>query len=152
MHPSPGSKGAAEKSQLVYYVGGDPAVFERVKPVLEATSRAIVHCGKIGDAAVLKVATNMITAVTTQTLAEALAITRKCGIAPEAFGAAIQQNCLQERSRRFEAAEDADGGLFAALLAQAHVQGRPARHPAGELIATRDSRDGGRPPVCCLGE
>jgi 3-hydroxyisobutyrate dehydrogenase-like beta-hydroxyacid dehydrogenase len=93
--PFTGSKGAAEKAQLVYYVGGDSAVFERVKPVLEATSRAIVHCGKIGDAAVLKVATNMITAVTTQTLAEALAIVRKCGIAPEAFGAAIQQNACK---------------------------------------------------------
>jgi 3-hydroxyisobutyrate dehydrogenase-like beta-hydroxyacid dehydrogenase len=93
--PFTGSKGAAEKSQLVYYVGGDVAVFERVKPVLEATSRAIVHCGKIGDAAVLKVATNMITAVTTQTLAEALAIVRRRGIAPEAFGAAIQQNACK---------------------------------------------------------
>jgi 3-hydroxyisobutyrate dehydrogenase-like beta-hydroxyacid dehydrogenase len=93
--PFTGSKGAAEKSQLVYYVGGEPAAFERVKPVLEASSRAIVHCGKIGDAAVLKVATNMITAVTTQTLAEALAIVRKRGIAPEAFGAAIQQNACK---------------------------------------------------------
>lgn len=93
--PFTGSKGAAEKSQLVYYVGGEQADFERVKPVLEATSRAIVHCGKIGDAAVLKVATNMITAVTTQTLAEALAIVRKRGIAPEAFGAAIQQNACK---------------------------------------------------------
>jgi 3-hydroxyisobutyrate dehydrogenase-like beta-hydroxyacid dehydrogenase len=93
--PFTGSKGAAEKSQLVYYVGGEPAAFERVKPVLEASSRAIVHCGNIGDAAVLKVATNMITAVTTQTLAEALAIVRKRGIAPEAFGAAIQQNACK---------------------------------------------------------
>jgi 3-hydroxyisobutyrate dehydrogenase-like beta-hydroxyacid dehydrogenase len=93
--PFTGSKGAAEKSQLVYYVGGEPAVFERVKPVLEATSKAIVHCGKIGDAAVLKVVTNMITAVTTQTLAESLAIARKCGIAPEAFGAALHQNACK---------------------------------------------------------
>src|SRR5262245_6634566 len=49
--PFTGSKVAADKSQLVYYVGGDQAVFERVKPIFEATSRAIVHCGKIGDAA-----------------------------------------------------------------------------------------------------
>jgi 3-hydroxyisobutyrate dehydrogenase-like beta-hydroxyacid dehydrogenase len=93
--PFTGSKGAAEKSQLVYYIGGEQAVFERVKPVLEATSRAIVHCGKIGDAAVLKIVTNMITAVTTETLAEALAIARKCGIAPEAFGAALHQNACK---------------------------------------------------------
>jgi hypothetical protein len=63
--------------------------------VLEATSRAIVRCGKLGEAATLKVATNLITAVTTQTLAEALAIVRSAGIAPEAFVAAIEHNACK---------------------------------------------------------
>src|SRR5215218_3588716 len=72
--PFTGSKIAAEKGQLCYYIGGDEAAFQRVKSILEVTSRAIVKCGKVGDAATLKVATNLITAVTTQTLAEALAI------------------------------------------------------------------------------
>ena len=57
------------------------------RAVLEATSRAIVRCGRVGDAATLKVATNLLTAVTTQTLAEALAIVRGVGISPEAFAA-----------------------------------------------------------------
>jgi len=93
--PFTGSKGAAEKSQLCYYVGGDEDVFIRAKPVLEATSKAIVRCGRVGDAATLKVATNLITAVTTQTLAEALAITRGAGIAPEALAAALEHNACK---------------------------------------------------------
>src|SRR5436190_2971472 len=60
--PFTGSKLAAEKAQLVYYVGGDESVYLRAKPVLEATSRAIVRCGKLGDAATLKIATNLLSA------------------------------------------------------------------------------------------
>ncbi len=93
--PFTGSKGAADRSQLVYYVGGEESVYLRAKPVLEATSKAIVRCGKVGNAATLKVATNLITAVTTQTLAEALAITRKFGISPESFAAAVEHNACR---------------------------------------------------------
>jgi 3-hydroxyisobutyrate dehydrogenase-like beta-hydroxyacid dehydrogenase len=93
--PFTGSKGAAEKGELVYYVGGDEATFKKVEPILKATSKAIVRCGEIGHAAVLKVVTNMITAVTTQTLAEALAIVKKSGLAPAALGAAIEHNACR---------------------------------------------------------
>ena len=93
--PFTGSKGAAEKSQLTYYVGGDEAVFMRVKPILEATSRAILRCGRVGDASTLKVATNLITAVTTQTLAEALAIVKAAGIPGEALSAALEHNACK---------------------------------------------------------
>jgi 3-hydroxyisobutyrate dehydrogenase-like beta-hydroxyacid dehydrogenase len=93
--PFTGSKLAAEKAQLVYYVGGEESVYLRAKPVLEATSRAIVRCGKIGDAATLKIATNLLSAVTTQTLAEALAIVGRCGISPETFATAIEHNACK---------------------------------------------------------
>ena len=60
--PFTGSKLAAEGGQLAYYVGGDENVLERVRPILEKGAKDIVHVGKIGDATVLKVATNMISA------------------------------------------------------------------------------------------
>jgi len=93
--PFTGSRGAAERAQLVYYIGGDEAVYARAKPVLEATSKAIVRCGKVGDAATLKVVTNLISAVTTQVLAEVLAITRRAGIGPDVLAAAIEQNACR---------------------------------------------------------
>lgn len=93
--PFTGSKAAAEKRQLVYYVGGDEAALLRAQPILEATSKAIVPIGKLGDAAVVKVVTNMIAAVSIQTLAEALAIVRKTGIDPEVFAVALEQNACR---------------------------------------------------------
>ena len=93
--PFTGSRAAAERSQLVYYVGGDETQFLRAKPVLEASGKAIVRCGKLGDAATLKVVTNLISAVSTQVLAEALAVTRCAGISPEVFAAALEQNACR---------------------------------------------------------
>jgi len=48
--------------------------------------------GKIGDASVIKVATNLVTAATAQIAAEALALVRDTGISPELFGRAMKSN------------------------------------------------------------
>jgi hypothetical protein len=48
--------------------------------------------GKIGDASVMKVATNLVTAATAQIAAESLALVRKAGIAPELFARAMKFN------------------------------------------------------------
>src|SRR5580765_4544126 len=93
--PFTGSKVAAERHQLVYYVGGDDATFLPARPMLEATSKAIVRTGGIGDAALIKVVTNQIAAVSIQVLAEALAIVRKAGVPPEVFAAALEQNAAR---------------------------------------------------------
>jgi 3-hydroxyisobutyrate dehydrogenase-like beta-hydroxyacid dehydrogenase len=93
--PFTGSKGAAEKRQLVYYVGGEDQDVLRARPILEASSKAIICIGKIGQAAVVKVVTNLISAVTVQTLAEALAIVQRAGIRPEALAEAIENNAMR---------------------------------------------------------
>jgi 3-hydroxyisobutyrate dehydrogenase-like beta-hydroxyacid dehydrogenase len=93
--PFTGSKVAAERRQLVYYVGGDEETYLRVKPVLEATSKAIIRVGRIGDAAVIKVVTNMISAVSIQALAEALAIVKKAGLPAESLVSALEHNAAR---------------------------------------------------------
>lgn len=93
--PFTGSKIAAEKRQLVYYVGGSEQTFQRVRPILELTSKNIVRIGEIGHAATIKVVTNMISAVTTQVLAEALAVVQKAGLEPEMLTAAIEMNACR---------------------------------------------------------
>jgi 3-hydroxyisobutyrate dehydrogenase-like beta-hydroxyacid dehydrogenase len=93
--PFTGSKGAADQRQLVYYIGGEEAVFLRAKPVLEANAKAIVQIGYIGHAAIVKVVTNMIAAVSIQTLAEALALATSAGVDPEMFAAALEQNACR---------------------------------------------------------
>ena len=90
--PFTGSKTAAQNRQLVYYVGGDKPALEEVRPVLEATSKSVLHVGAVGDAALLKIATNMVTASTVQTLAEALALVRAAGIEPSRLVEALENN------------------------------------------------------------
>ena len=90
--PFTGSKVAAENGQLVYYIGGDEAALKKARPVLEASSKEIIVIGEIGDASVMKVATNLVTAATAQVAAEALALLNKAGIAPELFSRAMKSN------------------------------------------------------------
>jgi 3-hydroxyisobutyrate dehydrogenase-like beta-hydroxyacid dehydrogenase len=93
--PFTGSKAAAQNRELVYYIGGDDNTFHAVEPVLKASSKAIVKIGKIGDAAVIKLATNMISAVTVQTLAEAYAIVKGSGIDPKALAEALKPHAVR---------------------------------------------------------
>lgn len=90
--PFTGSKVAAKNGALVYYVGGDPAVLERVRPALEISAKQILHLGAVGEATILKIATNMITASTVEVLAEALALTRANGIDPAKLAVALENN------------------------------------------------------------
>jgi len=90
--PFTGSKNAAEKGELVYYVGGDEAALSRARPILEASSKEIIEIGRVGDATTVKVATNMVTAASVQAAAEALALVSKSGLPAEKFAAAMKNN------------------------------------------------------------
>ncbi len=90
--PFTGSKGAAEKGELVYYIGGDEAAYRRVRPVLDASSQEIIEIGEVGQAMTIKLATNMITAATVQSAAEALALVDRSGISLEKFETAMRSN------------------------------------------------------------
>lgn len=90
--PFTGSKMAAQNGKIVYYIGGDEALLDQVRDILSASGTQIMHVGKIGDATVLKIATNAITAVTVKGIQEALAITRAQGIEPQKLLESLQPN------------------------------------------------------------
>jgi 3-hydroxyisobutyrate dehydrogenase-like beta-hydroxyacid dehydrogenase len=90
--PFTGSRAAAENGQLVFYVAGAPEDLERAKPILEASSKAIVNFDHVGDASTVKIATNLITAAIVDALAEALAITKAANIEPQKLVRAIELN------------------------------------------------------------
>src|SRR6058998_2179448 len=87
-----GSKLAAEKGELVYYVGGTATALREARPILEASSKEIIHIGKIGQASAIKIATNMITAASVQAAAEALALVQALGVPLEKFIEAVRVN------------------------------------------------------------
>src|SRR5262245_62573172 len=78
-----GSKGAAEQGELVYYVGGTDEALREGRPILEASSKEILHIGPVGQASAIKVATNMVTAASVQATAEALALVQAQGRSEE---------------------------------------------------------------------
>jgi 3-hydroxyisobutyrate dehydrogenase-like beta-hydroxyacid dehydrogenase len=96
--PFTGSKEAAEKGELVYYIGGDEAVLAEARPLLEASSKEIIEIGEIGQATAIKVATNMVTAASVQAAAEALALVQSTGLPVEKFVSAIEKNASYSKT------------------------------------------------------
>lgn len=90
--PFTGSKLAAEGGQLVYYIGGDPALAAELDAYLSVTSKSRLPCGPVGAATVIKLATNLISACTVQAMAEALAIATRHGVPAECLIHAVSQN------------------------------------------------------------
>ena len=93
--PFTGSKPAAEQRQMVYYIGGDPQVLERVRPVLSRLSRAIEYIGPVGSASALKLAMNLNIALIAEALSESLAFARAAGIADDRYFSALKLNVAQ---------------------------------------------------------
>lgn len=90
--PFTGSKMAAQNAKLVYYIGGDADVLERARPILELSSQKILPLGQIGDAMVLKIVTNLVSAITVKALSEAVEITRSQGVSLEHLKTALEAN------------------------------------------------------------
>ncbi len=90
--PFTGSKMAAQNGKLAYYVGGDALMLERARPILEASGGKILPLGGVGDAMVLKIVTNLVSAVIVEAVSEAAAITKANGIPLEKLHEALESN------------------------------------------------------------
>lgn len=90
--PFTGSKVASANGQLFYYTGGDEALAEALKPYLSITGRGQIHCGDVGAATVVKLATNLISACSVQAMAESLAIATHHGVSAACLIEAVSQN------------------------------------------------------------
>ncbi len=90
--PFTGSKVASANGQLFYYTGGDAALAEELEAFLSITSRGRLHCGEVGTATVLKLATNLISACTVQAMAESLAIATHHGVSADCLIKAVAEN------------------------------------------------------------
>jgi len=81
--PVSGGTSGAEQGILTVMVGGDAALLERVRPVLETFGKKIVHCGPIGSGDALKSVNNALLAVSLWSTAEGLAALTKAGVRPD---------------------------------------------------------------------
>ena len=80
--PVSGGTTAAKAGTLTVMWGGDQTVFERVRPVIEAFGKKIVHAGAVGSGDALKAVNNALLAVHILSAAEGLAVLVKAGVDP----------------------------------------------------------------------
>ncbi len=80
--PVSGGTAGAEKGTLTFIVGGDAAVLERARPLLERMGSNIFHAGAHGAGQVAKICNNMLLAIQMTGTAEALALGVANGLDP----------------------------------------------------------------------
>ena len=93
--PFTGSKPAAEQRKMVYFAGGDPAVLDCARPVLDRLATAIEYIGPIGSASALKLAYNLNLALIAEALGESLTFARAAGISDDIYFNALKLNVGQ---------------------------------------------------------
>jgi 3-hydroxyisobutyrate dehydrogenase len=70
----------ARQGTLYLMVGGEPAVFERMEPLLKDISSSLRHVGPVGNAAKIKALVNMVMNINTAGLAEGLGLGAALGL------------------------------------------------------------------------
>ncbi len=78
--PVSGTSAMVARGEGVILLGGDPAVCERWRPVLEAIVPRVVHVGPAGHATVVKLVANLLVALNTAAAAEALLMAERAGL------------------------------------------------------------------------
>jgi len=81
--PVSGSVITLEEGKLSIMVGGDPVVFEKVKPILLNIGPKATHVGANGLAVTMKIATNLSLAVQMLAFSEGVLLAEKSGIKRE---------------------------------------------------------------------
>ncbi|HWP35525.1 MAG TPA: 2-hydroxy-3-oxopropionate reductase [Thermodesulfobacteriota bacterium] len=114
--PVSGGDIGAAAGTLTIMVGGSPATFERVRPILAHLGTTITHIGPNGDGQVAKVANQIVVGLTIEAVAEALLFAARAGADP----ARVRQALL--------------GGFAGSRILEVH----------GERMLTRRFEPGGR--------
>ena len=78
--PVSGTSSMVERGDGIFFVGGDRALFERWRPMLESVLPRAVLVGRVGQAMVLKLVANLLVALNSAAAAEALTLARKAGL------------------------------------------------------------------------
>lgn len=81
--PVSGGTPAAAQGTLTIMVGGDAALLERCRPLLETMGRQIVHVGPVGQGKVVKMVNQMMAAAHVLMIGEAFALGVRCGADPK---------------------------------------------------------------------
>jgi 3-hydroxyisobutyrate dehydrogenase len=90
--PVSGGVPGARSGKLAVLVGGDEALYSRVKPVLDSIGDKVMRVGEIGCGTIAKLVHNMVSACARMAIAEGMTLGVKAGVKPEALLDAIQRS------------------------------------------------------------
>lgn len=85
----------AKDATLDIMVGGEAALVERVKPVLQALGRSLIACGGVGTAHAMKALANYVNACALINAIEAMTIGRKFGLDSKLMADALIPMCAE---------------------------------------------------------
>ena len=119
--PVSGGTGGAVAGTLTFIVGGEPAVFERARPVLEQMGKNIFHAGACGAGQVAKIANNMMLGIQMAGAAEALALGVANGLDPVVLSDIISKS--SGRNWAFELYNPWPGVMESAPAARGYAGG-----------------------------
>ena len=78
--PVSGGEIGAIQGTLSIMVGGDEAVFEEIRPILEKMGKSVVRVGEIGAGGFTKLSNQIIVAAALQAIAEGMVLAQKAGV------------------------------------------------------------------------
>jgi len=81
--PCTGSKPGAEKGALTFMIGGDKAVFERVRSFIEPMGKQLYYCGGPGMGLHAKLTQNLVLSNILQAFNEGMVLATKAGVDPQ---------------------------------------------------------------------
>jgi len=143
--PVSGSIKGAKEATLAIMAGGDAAVLQHARPVLEKMGKSIFHCGALGAGHAMKALNNYIGGSGTIAAFEAVLVGKAFGLDPaqmvEVFNASTGYNSTTQRKLPQQVLTNAfASGFSAALMAKdvgiADGIAQMARVPAPYLRAT----------------
>ncbi|MCC7426997.1 MAG: NAD(P)-dependent oxidoreductase [Alphaproteobacteria bacterium] len=91
--PVAGTKHTVAERRISVMVGGGAGAYRRVAPLLSCIAEDVLHCGKVGAGATVKVILNTVIAETGVALAEALTLGRRAGVDGKVLFGALAKGC-----------------------------------------------------------
>lgn len=154
--PVSGSVATVESGALTIMAGGDPALIERARPVLDALSERVVNVGARGAGAAMKLAVNALVLGLNVALSEALVLAERAGVARETAYEVFANGAggapfVQYKRAAYEHPDEVPVAFSLDLVAKdlelistlAHRVGAPMRQAETSLQIVKDAISGG---------
>ena len=138
--PVSGSKKPAEDGALIILAAGDRTLFDEVLPCLEKLGKKILHLGKVGNGARMKIVVNMILGGMMAAFCEGLALGEKAELSPAEILDILDSGALANPMFRLKGA-----GILAGNYATAF----PLKHMQKDLRLAIDLGDRLNQPLPC---